>query len=143
MTKDGSSPRMWGTLNLCYIRPEEIRFIPTHVGNTKHLPFKVRSKPVHPHACGEHSFSHRLSFCPNGSSPRMWGTLLGDDITHHLGRFIPTHVGNTTIDGREWVFPPVHPHACGEHIHIHDQEGCHCGSSPRMWGTRVSRYPHH
>ena len=32
------------------------------------------TKPVHPHACGEHEFQARMTRSAGGSSPRMWGT---------------------------------------------------------------------
>jgi len=34
MYRDGSSPRMWGTLPPCFMYSFASRFIPTHVGNT-------------------------------------------------------------------------------------------------------------
>ena len=49
----GSSPRMWGTLdynNLCQFL---LRFIPTHVGNSRGGCLLPPPAPVHPHACGE------------------------------------------------------------------------------------------
>ena len=77
-------------------------------------------------------------FAPlSGSSPRMWGTRGNLVNGHASGRFIPTHVGNTTRGPGSPCRPPVHPHACGEHvtgISVGDIVG---GSSPRMWGTRV------
>ena len=56
----GSSPRVWGTRRWkcrfvrCY------RFIPTRVGNTFIASCALRSKSVHPHACGEHTFLRYL-----------------------------------------------------------------------------------
>ena len=71
----GSSPRMWGTPP-CHAQPcHALRFIPTHVGNTKYQFVTEARNAVHPHACGEHiEFDASLrGIC--GSSPRMWGTL--------------------------------------------------------------------
>ena len=50
----GSSPRMWGTHYQGDGPPIHVRFIPTHVGNTKFAPVNEPGTPVHPHACGEH-----------------------------------------------------------------------------------------
>ena len=50
-----------------------------------------------------------------GSSPRMWGTPFVLLIGVCLGRFIPTHVGNTLVDTAK--------------VEVE------YGSSPRMWGT--------
>ena len=49
----GSSPRMWGTLLSLDDDPEEIRFIPTHVGNAALSVNLPSITSVHPHACGE------------------------------------------------------------------------------------------
>jgi len=135
MYAHGSSPRMWGTL----VRRSELcpahRFIPTHVGNTRSCSMTGPPRPVHPHACGEHSRSRAHSRGGIGSSPRMWGTRLKFAEDDRLDRFIPTHVGNTP--GRRSAPPeaPVHPHACGEHRGVPRRQGCGLGSSPRMWGT--------
>ena len=127
---------MWGTFKHAYILRGRPRFIPTHVG---YMIAELESGtygPVHPHACGVHSyFCHLLAvwcrFIPThvgyiksnkqkriliyGSSPRMWGTLK-DCI-----------VGLMTV--------MVHPHACGVHVTGKTQALMPLGSSPRMWGT--------
>ena len=48
-----------------------------------------------------------------GSSPRMWGTLVGLVAVAPVLRFIPTHVG--TRRPRPMAEGFGHPHACGEH----------------------------
>ncbi len=53
-TQPGSSPRMWGTLDMDGWQAVELRFIPTHVGNTPTGRAWAPSPAVHPHACGEH-----------------------------------------------------------------------------------------
>ncbi|RCN10134.1 hypothetical protein C3O68_00842 [Pseudomonas aeruginosa] len=115
----GSSPRMWGTPKQ---RRHDLfghRFIPTHVGNTSRRYSRGRGSA--------------------GSSPRMWGTRLVSVGGVRYRRFIPTHVGNTAETCTSEGVYPVHPHACGEHAgRFHGPEG-NGGSSPRMWGTRVSR----
>ena len=151
----GSSPRMWGT------RPSTIpaflprRFIPTHVGNTTKIRLRNGAITVHPHACGEHAASASARrhdsvhphACgehgtPNpaitgnrGSSPRMWGTQPNITIHNKRCRFIPTHVGNTSIPYMLFGPSAVHPHACGEHLRKTQPCGLMPGSSPRMWGT--------
>ena len=91
----GSSPRMWGTHN--------------------HTGFESVGEPVHPHACGEHVFCGMPRRKLFGSSPRMWGTHLRLVDRHLIGRFIPTHVGNTVDKHVSEIITAVHPHACGEH----------------------------
>jgi len=92
----GSSPRMWGTLLVSAQGRWVVRFIPTHVGNTR-MSFRPRTpSSVHPHACGEHSVPSYSAVPFGGSSPRMWGTLNWVKFERSDMRFIPTHVGNTT-----------------------------------------------
>ncbi len=134
---DGSSPRMWGTRNR---RPGEelcIRFIPTHVGNTSLQTDSHCYPAVHPHACGEHRTEEITQRVEDGSSPRMWGTLVTDWSENAACRFIPTHVGNTTHRPAQDRAAPVHPHACGEHFCWYRTLRHMGGSSPRMWGTHL------
>ena len=135
----GSSPRTWGTLRHEASEAHRVRFIPTHVGNTESATRKTVSHSVHPHARGEHLHDGPPGGHDHGSSPRTWGT---PDTNVAIGaryRFIPTHVGNTKgrrQDVGRWA---VHPHARGEHFKgtlIMDEAD---GSSPRTWGTRVTK----
>ena len=133
--KNGSSPRMWGTLSESLCAVSLARFIPTHVGNTARLMTTYAQLPVHPHACGEHDTPDFFQPSTRGSSPRMWGTRpLGVAASVGL-RFIPTHVGNTRSAPASCRTIPVHPHACGEHARWASTAGRLLGSSPRMWGT--------
>ena len=91
----GSSPRMWGTRFPSISSVRTIRFIPTHVGNTKRGRVWARIPPVHPTHVG------------NTASPPLRG---------RGQRFIPTHVGNTDLDIDLPLTLAVHPHACGEHL---------------------------
>ncbi len=131
----GSSPRMWGTLLHARLHALGHRFIPTHVGNTIGRQGLVERLPVHPHACGEHFIGRDRLEILAGSSPRMWGTPVGQGTGEHVARFIPTHVGNTRKTRRPARRCPVHPHACGEHETVAEIRAGETGSSPRMWGT--------
>ncbi len=135
----GSSPRMWGTRPLVAPRPHRRRFIPTHVGNTRAESVAASPDTVHPHACGEHMSMRAKIFRYGGSSPRMWGTLGIRDYVLQRLRFIPTHVGNTSLVRTPRSIPTVHPHACGEHRVGRRRLHPATGSSPRMWGTRCAR----
>ena len=73
----GSSPRVWGTVDVPARLVTAGRFIPTRVGNGIRFLFVRRARAVHPHACGERKravFSYPLYI---GSSPRVWGTAEG------------------------------------------------------------------
>ncbi len=52
----GSSPHPWGTLDDCIAVYNQIRFIPTPVGNTSCQSFAGSSPTVHPHTRGEHPY---------------------------------------------------------------------------------------
>ena len=65
----------------------------------------------------------------------MWGTPYRGNHPAGGGRFIPTHVGNTTHRPAQDRAAPVHPHACGEHFCWYRTLRHMGGSSPRMWGT--------
>ena len=111
----GSSPRMRGTLVLEMEYKDVIRFIPAHAGNTGLSPGCSWPWPVHPRACGEHHLFQVWHDYPPGSSPRMRGTLIGDDELLVGDRFIPAHAGNTSSGLRKESRSAVHPRACGEH----------------------------
>ena len=112
---DGSSPRVWGILQLFVGQRRVGRFIPTRVGNTCIALTYARNPAVHPHACGEYLTSHHRQNSWPGSSPRVWG--IPPDGAHMAlaDRFIPTRVGNTRSTPVPKGMCPVHPHACGEY----------------------------
>ena len=131
----GSSPRTWGTRDGRPVALRVLRFIPTHVGNTRTARTASAQRTVHPHARGEHQDAHRLMVDISGSSPRTWGTRCRRIGCVRLRRFIPTHVGNTA-DGLFQQFRlAVHPHARGEHTSRARVRRPASGSSPRTWGT--------
>src|SRR5690554_3462961 len=100
---------MWGTQCHAPGDANKVRFIPTHVGNTIRVLIDASAKTVHPHACGEHYRPGTIYRPGLGSSPRMWGTREGDDPGDVLGRFIPTHVGNTAVSALQGATTLVHP----------------------------------
>ena len=87
--------------------------------------------------CGEHPSADHFIDHPDGSSPRVWGTLLYLALENRIHRFIPTCVGNISIMSRMDRWSPVHPHVCGEHIFEHPVTSQYVGSSPRVWGTYI------
>ena len=126
---------MWGTLHTDTDRGRNLRFIPTHVGNTRAKCRLPCFTTVHPHACGEHTSRCQSAKVTPGSSPRMWGTRDNHSTNLAATRFIPTHVGNTAEAIPDTTSLPVHPHACGEHPEVFNNLYRLNGSSPRMWGT--------
>ena len=140
-TRDGSSPRVWGTSVKGNSRRLMQRFIPTGVGNI--WPGRERGgpSPVHPHGCGEHLLQHRPIQQKDGSSPRVWGTSLGCRHGYPRPRFIPTGVGNMGKKECKRGTAAVHPHGCGEHLREIAGERTGVGSSPRVWGTYLGEHP--
>ena len=138
----GSSPRLWGTDHTVNENMLTMRFIPTPVGNGRVGSLCSGLDAVHPHACGERSPSAMNAMSGNGSSPRLWGTVVMSMSAAHAARFIPTPVGNGSSRGG-WGLPTtVHPHACGER-RLKNKVGIVMhGSSPRLWGTVQLRHHH-
>ena len=110
----GSSPRMWGTGRQSRREGIESRFIPTYVGNSGSVSAPGGVLTVHPHVCGEQLRNSFRSLRIIGSSPRMWGTVIGRSFFQSLCRFIPTYVGNSYRNGNRRLNWTVHPHVCGE-----------------------------
>ena len=92
----GPPPRVWGKLKAGLAAAAAGRSTPTRVGKTLalalYLGYKERSTPtrvgktkhvnawraiheVHPHACGENSFTGTVAVNPEGPPPRVWGKL--------------------------------------------------------------------
>ena len=111
----GSSPRAWGTRLRNGGEADEVRIIPTCVGNTAACRRRPLPRADHPHVRGEHSRSPCWPRFAPGSSPRAWGTPLEHGRDARRPRIIPTCVGNTS-PGRSRDSPrPDHPHVRGEH----------------------------
>ena len=172
----GSSPRVWGILRNALSQRRAYRFIPTCVGNTIFPAPKDDLQAVHPHVCGEYVKHYAFLYRLVGSSPRVWGIpmkdaviklflavhphvcgeyLVADEITGAFTRFIPTCVGNTFDNCKDWWDHSVHPHVCGEYVENHNffytstrfiptcvgntiihlvRVSASNGSSPRVWG---------
>jgi len=111
------------------------------VGNTVGGRLSRQDNAVHPHTRGEHGFISAASRATIGSSPHTWGTRY--DLWKRIGngRFIPTHVGNTSRMPMSPARSPVHPHTRGEHITRPSTHAARSGSSPHTWGTRYLTIP--
>ena len=75
-SRTGSSPRLRGTSSQYQAQMVGPRFIPAPAGNIgRHRPSHLH-KPVHPRACGEHTFRYSVTIPGYGSSPRLRGTYI-------------------------------------------------------------------
>ncbi len=131
----GSSPLAWGTRVGEHLIRGARRFIPTRVGNSGMGCKSSLACLVHPHSRGELG---SIRSCGNGvvgSSPLAWGTLPVRRHNRLSRRFIPTRVGNSSVQRQLAHGWSVHPHSRGELIRpLYEREGGH-GSSPLAWGT--------
>ena len=126
---------MWGTRWNAEHWYDRIRFIPTHVGNSRRGKIGPREIPVHPHACGELMCPFNYRAIAVGSSPRMWGTpTLHWNLTDRSAVH-PHACGELNTMQLDCIHATVHPHACGELYTEEDILAVSVGSSPRMWGT--------
>src|SRR5690606_22889211 len=130
---------VWGTHPAICAALDWFRLVPTCVGNTAGGIRRASGRAVHPHARGEHVTNLQMNDMFYGSSPRTWGTHGRAGKQNALGRFIPTHVGNTPGRPTASRRTAVHPHARGEHLNVWSVTTSPFGSSPRTWGTLQCR----
>ena len=134
--REGSSPRMRGTLLGDYTGDMAKRIIPADAGNTPTLGLSGWLREDHPRGCGE----HRSCWCwcrwHWGSSPRMRGTRKILARCCSSGGIIPADAGNTWERLHDQARRPDHPRGCGEHMNDGELTKPALGSSPRMRGTR-------
>ena len=136
----GSSPRMRGTRHTRPVRGRGTGIIPAYAGNTSYgNDCKARDRD-HPRVCGEHCHVRRCLFPQEGSSPRMRGTHLAVNPRPRKRGIIPAYAGNTSVKINACARHGDHPRVCGEHVTTAKSVGAYIGSSPRMRGTRESRF---
>ncbi len=78
----------------------------------------------------------KSALLPDGSSPRVRGTLYRQKTSTGTLRFIPAGAGNTCPRVSPHRWPPVHPRGCGEHFSSPPSMRSLAGSSPRVRGTQ-------
>ena len=112
------------------------RIIPAHAGQTRRsAELRVRTSD-HPRACGANRFvSDGLKYVP-GSSPRMRGKHVLEQLREVAGRIIPAHAGQTPVMRFMVMVIPDHPRACGANCVGMFQLEPLAGSSPRMRGKQ-------
>ena len=133
--REGSSPRLRGTLRTGRERARTDGIIPALAGNTIAIVCSCRRSWDHPRACGEHYTYDSADINSMGSSPRLRGTL--GFPCEVLGEFgiIPALAGNTAAPAARLQCAWDHPRACGEHLRPDSVTASVTGSSPRLRGT--------
>ena len=113
----------------------QVGIIPAYAGNTFLLStWGVRLRD-HPRVCGEHRKPFARRFPPQGSSPRMRGTLARVSHLRPQPGIIPAYAGNTPAGNWSDYYNWDHPRVCGEHLANGLIGVMVRGSSPRMRGT--------
>ena len=134
-SKDGSSPRVRGTVPLIRQMILSSRFFPACAGNRLILATFSAEPAVHPRVCGEQVVPIATAIFDNGSSPRVRGTVRYG-LSPPVGpRFIPACAGNSPKQQRRSASLPVHPRVCGEQPRSERITPVGYGSSPRVRGT--------
>ncbi len=119
---DGSSPHMWETRVVIAPNMVSPRIIPTYVGNTRWIARPRLLLTDHPHICGKHWQHQIFTRFSIGSSPHMWETLCGLQVSIERSRIIPTYVGNTLEAKLPAEVMSDHPHICGKHLRPRSSE---------------------
>ena len=134
-TRNGSSPRVRGTLKRVALASVRRRFIPACAGNAVSCLAAPRRNAVHPRVCGERFLILILPPIRGGSSPRVRGTRFRASSARATRRFIPACAGNARPRFSKFSTPPVHPRVCGERAASKPMDSMAFGSSPRVRGT--------
>ena len=134
--RQGSSPRVRGTLVVCARYPGLPGIIPACAGNTIRKCSISLCHGDHPRVCGEHPFREGVHVAVRGSSPRVRGTRFGLFARRTRTGIIPACAGNTIFREDSESYRRDHPRVCGEHPPLHPYAGQGKGSSPRVRGTR-------
>ena len=131
----GSSPRMRGTLIVCYDYDPHGGIIPAYAGNTTLLVCPCADGGDHPRICGEHCAAAVYPLGVLGSSPHMRGTQDESDHFQRVDGIIPAYAGNTEKGETFRSLERDHPRICGEHTPYRRYSAGLLGSSPHMRGT--------
>ena len=130
---------MRGTRGGVFGRERQAGIIPAYAGNTGCPSVRPCVRWDHPRVCGEHFNAVRNATSPQGSSPRMRGTLQLDIQLCGAGGIIPAYAGNTATCRCIVMNSRDHPRVCGEHYISLRSLRIGAGSSPRMRGTPAAR----
>ena len=89
----GSSPRVWGQDSSGTLFIVNDRIIPTRMGTSDFLQYKVIVNRDHPHAYGDKEMFTSRFIVYIGSSPRVWGQVDININAQKTPRIIPTRMG--------------------------------------------------
>ena len=113
--KEGSSPRVRGTLAYLVRIGCQLGIIPACAGNTHGCTRQAHPARDHPRVCGEHVTGGLTDAFNLGSSPRVRGTPRPARGASTAAGIIPACAGNTDIVYCHVASRRDHPRVCGEH----------------------------
>ena len=108
--------------------------IPAYAGKTLSTTTKNSSTSEHPRVCGENEPDLYCLMNKHGTSPRMRGKLINDELGLGRRRNIPAYAGKTPALVRASGAWMEHPRVCGENPRIRPHVLRTFGTSPRMRG---------
>ena len=133
----GSSPRVWGQVDVNTVSQTVAGIIPTRMGTSKKCILSLRPSRDHPHAYGDKFISIGVFCALIGSSPRVWGQDSFQKLFCVVIRIIPTRMGTRSLSLILPFSSRDHPHAYGDKKFTL-KNCCFCpGSSPRVWGQEI------
>ena len=115
------------------------RFTPTGVGTTLIPKMSCITGSVHPHGCGDNTFTLTPFTFATGSPPRVWGQLASLQKVTLVPRFTPTGVGTTCHQRKRHHWSTVHPHGCGDNVRGDFKLGGDQRFTPTGVGTTAAR----
>ena len=133
----GSSPRVWGQVDININAQKTPRIIPTRMGTRLASLCDTMLSGDHPHAYGDKSWSFAPADSVAGSSPRVWGQVDGKSKATFEKRIIPTRMGTRDLECKQAILKWDHPHAYGDKEVSDIADEMSDGSSPRVWGQEL------
>ena len=131
----GSPPRVRGTVVFAPGDRVRIRITPACAGNSAQRPLLFISHKDHPRVCGEQVPWASGKYGPQGSPPRVRGTVPGADDSAPVYRITPACAGNRAQTVQKYFLLQDHPRVCGEQKFEKEYLIACEGSPPRVRGT--------
>ena len=113
-TDKGSSPRVWGQVRNSRFTAGDTGIIPTRMGTSEGDICEVTVFTDHPHAYGDKTGLTDKNGKKIGSSPRVWGQVLGRFCINRDAGIIPTRMGTSPFHLAFILVVKDHPHAYGD-----------------------------
>ena len=115
--------------------------IPACAGKTSCARSTLELCGAHPRVCGENLGGALGSLGGMGSSPRVRGKLKISRVLVSIPGLIPACAGKTVFGVGDCGGEEAHPRVCGENRYVWDVGTQYKGSSPRVRGKLLSRFP--